>query len=196
MSFTAPLQGTHDRRHRSAVAGILLIASCLAWTPRSAQGQAGVTDVSRYPSQALPDAPAFTFLAVAPTSVSRPVSPRAFASSLINAIDSSGQVLQGIAIDVTPWTYIPGVSISLDEYQQSRAKYALANMQVSLATVRAGGESGNTNVGIGLRFSPWNRSDPMQDATFTNSLRNATRGCFEAVQQAAIDTLPKRSWPI
>lgn len=120
---------------------------------------------------AVPESPAFTLLEVTPASVSRPSSARAFGTAVLNGISPSGEVKQGLALDMAPWTYLPGVRITLDEYQRNRMMYVLANTQLSLATVRAAGDTADTDLGLGLRITLFDQTDPMADTAYTNELR-------------------------
>lgn len=120
---------------------------------------------------AVPESPAFTFLEVNPAAVARPSSARAFGAAVLNGISPSGEVKQGVALDVAPWTYLPGVTVTLQEYQRSRLAFILANAQLSLATVRSAGDSADTDLALGLRLTLLDRTDPMTDTAYTNELR-------------------------
>ncbi len=126
---------------------------------------------------ALPESPAFSFLGVTPAEVARPASAHAFGTAVLNAIDPSGQVVQGLALDVAPWTYLPGVAITLEDYQRRGLLYALANTQLSLATARTAGDSMDTKLALGLRLTLFNTADPMADSAFTNELRRRMAKC-------------------
>lgn len=120
---------------------------------------------------AIPEAPAFTFLNVTPAEVSRPITPRALSTALVNAVGEDGRVRQGFALDAAPWSWIPGLAINLTDYQSDRGKYALANTQLSLATVRASGESASTDLSVGTRVTVLDYGDPMREPGFTDELR-------------------------
>lgn len=128
---------------------------------------------------AIPESPAFTFLNATPAQVSRPTSARALAAGILNgASPLTGKLQQGIAIDLAPWSFVQGLRIPLNEYQRNRGKYILANTQLSLATVRASGDSSSTDLALGLRVTFIDRSDPMSDTAFTNELRRRVRSCL------------------
>lgn len=126
---------------------------------------------------AIPESPAFTFLGVTPAEVSRPSAARAFGTAILDGISPSGEVKQGLALDVAPWTYVPGVTVTLNQYQQSRLSYILANAQLSLASARSAGDSADTDVGIGLRLTLLDGNDPMADTAFTNELARRIEKC-------------------
>lgn len=142
-------------------------ALALAATPAAAQKP-----------YAVPESPAFTYLNVTPAQVSRPTTARAFATALLNGVSPSGELQQGVALDVAPWSFVPGLRIPLDRYQKSGGAYALANTQLSLASVRAAGDSGATDVAAGLRVTFVDHSDPMRDTAFTNGLGRLLTACL------------------
>jgi len=137
----------------------------LAWGPTTLAGQA---DVSPY---AIPDAPAFIFLGANPAEVQRPMSSRSLAASLASGIDDAGRVKQGFALDLAPWSLIPTLRIPLSQYQRSPGSFLLANTQISLGTLRTPGDDGSTDLSLGIRLTLWDKSDPMADPEFTDSLR-------------------------
>ena len=137
----------------------------LAGAPATVAGQSNVS------SYAIPDAPAFIFLGANPAEVQRPTSPRSLATSLASGIDAAGLVQQGFALDIAPWSLIPSLRIPLSQYQRNPASFLLANTQVSLATLRTPGVDGSTDLSLGVRLTLWDKSDPMADPEFTDSLR-------------------------
>src|SRR5690349_21759986 len=108
--------------------------------PGALRGQAvpGAEDSSAAQlTYAIPESPAFTFLGVAPTKVTRASSPRDLGAALTTAIDSTGRVVNGVAIGATVWTLLPDVAIPLRTYRSNGFAYALANSHLSLGTARA-----------------------------------------------------------
>lgn len=128
---------------------------------------------------AIPDAPAFAFLGTSPTRIGRPGTARELAVGLANGLDSLGRVQQGLALDFIPWHLIPGMRITLPDYQQKglNPKYMLANTQLSVGTVRAAGDTASTDLAIGLRVLVHDGLDPMTNESFTSGLRAATAPC-------------------
>jgi hypothetical protein len=128
---------------------------------------------------AIPESPAFTFLDATPAQISRPTTARAFAAAVLNgASPLTGELQQGVALDVAPWSFVPGLRIPLSEYQSSRSRYVLANTQLSHATVRASGDTSATDLAAGVRITLVDRSDPMSDTAFTGELRRRLRSCL------------------
>ena len=127
----------------------------------------------------VPESPAFTFLGISPTKVSRASNARDLGIALLNSVDSTGSLLTGVALAATVWTLLPDVNIGPDKYRTDWKAYALANSQLSLGTVRASGDSGDTDIAIGFRTTFLDRSDPMQSATFVKELTDSLKKCLE-----------------
>jgi hypothetical protein len=110
---------------------VMAYVSCLsggltrsvAQAPTGSGGESSVPVVTSY---AVPEAPAFTFLGLNPSKVTRPISPRDLGVAVLQAVDSSGRVQQGFALSLTPWYYLPGFTIPLDQYQRSWPAYVAA----------------------------------------------------------------------
>src|SRR5262249_47786630 len=69
---------------------------------------------------AVPESPAFAVLGITPQSVTRPTSPRSFATSLLNGLDEKGNFQAGLAIDVAPYLLLAGPALTLEDYQRNR----------------------------------------------------------------------------
>ncbi len=132
---------------------------------------------------AVPQSPAFTYLDVSPTKVERPTTAREFGVGLLNGIDAEGRFRQGFAVEAAPWPWIPGVSIPASQYGHT-LKYMLANLSVSAASARASGDSASTDLAFGLRTTILDRSDPMADRAFRDSLRAVLVACNMASAEA------------
>ena len=126
--------------------------------------------VAREYPYAMPELPALTFIDAGAAKIMRPVIPRALATELVNGIDSAGRVKQGLAIAIAPWALL-GQRITLPQYQKDYGKYLAANTQVSLGTVRVAGNAAATDLGLGLRLTLLDGSDPMHAPEFTDSVR-------------------------
>lgn len=174
-------------------AAVLVLLSIQA---PAAQGRGSAADTSGISlTYAVPDAPAFTFLGVAPTKITRASSARDLGASLVNTIDSTGHVVTGVAIGATVWTLLPNAGVSLDAYQHHLGAYALANSQVSLGTARASGDSSDTNIALGLRTTLYDASDPMRNEEFVNSLTAALTDCLKFVTRPTIGVQPDSTGP-
>lgn len=127
--------------------------------------------------------PAVTFLGASPTEITRPATAQALAADILNAIDPSGTVKQGLSLDIAPWSLIPGLRITLQDYQQDAKKYMLANTQVSVATIKSTGSVNDTDLGIGFRVTLLDDSDFLKDIDYMGELdRRMDEGCKQPEQ--------------
>ncbi|HSM60884.1 MAG TPA: hypothetical protein VK849_08815 [Longimicrobiales bacterium] len=133
-----------------------------------------------FPS-AVPESPAFVFLGAAPSDVLRPGTARDLGAALLSGISRDGKVQQGLAVELVPSFLVPGLSIPLADYRDSRLKYALANTQLSLATVRSAGDTASTDLSLGVRITLWDASDPMLDRAFAGDVASGFRSCLARV---------------
>lgn len=158
-------------------AGVTLALVAAAGVIPAARAAAQTEEARNLWGYAIPESPAFTFLNASPAEVTRPARPRDLAFALANGLDSLGHVQQGIAIDVVPWPWIPGLRPNLARYQDRWWIYAAVNTGVSLGTVRSAGDSASTDVGLGIRTVLFDRSDPMSNRSFTDSLGARSAHC-------------------
>ena len=159
---------------RAARVGPALVAAAALAAPAAAQEPQFRT--------AVPESPAFTFLGVTPSLVSRPSSVRDLGASLLTGLNPDGVMQQGFALDVTPWIYVPGLSIPLSEYGSSVWKRGLANLQLSFGTVATAGDSASTDMALGLRTTLFDGTDGMQQEAFTGPVAAGLRGCVNVVR--------------
>jgi hypothetical protein len=157
----------------SAAATLLVVAAHSVSGQDTASGKSAVPEVWNF---AVPETPATSYLEAGAATVVRPLTARDLAAELINTIDSSGGVRQGIALAVTP-SYLLRRRVSLDRYRKSPGAYAYANTQVSLATVRTAGGDGSTDLALGLRTVFFDKSDPMRDPGFALRLDSIMATC-------------------
>ncbi|MGI4873100.1 MAG: hypothetical protein ACRYFX_18225 [Janthinobacterium lividum] len=159
-------------RLSQAFLGLVLLAFLARTPPAAAQTPAPAADSgsTRHYPYAMPEVPALTFIDAGSPKISRPVTPRALATELVNAIDTAGRVQQGLAIAVAPAALL-GKAVTLADYQHNYGQYLISNAQVSLGTVRVAGTTGATDLGLGLRLTLFDGSDPMRSTTYTDSVR-------------------------
>ena len=146
---------------------VQVIASVLCCLPTVLCGQQ---------SFAVPQSPAFTYLDLSPTRIERPTTARDVGIGLMNGIDAQGRVRQGLAAEATPWPWIPGLAIPASSYGNV-GKYMLANLALSFGSARAAGDTAATDLAFGARTTVVDRSDPMADRAFRDSLRAAAVAC-------------------
>ncbi|MCB2380050.1 hypothetical protein LGH70_20820 [Hymenobacter sp. BT635] len=129
-----------------------------------AQGHQGDTKPasSRSFDFSVPASPAFVTLGVSPENVVRPISPRLFAASLADAIDQSGRIQSGVAIDAAPFM----ATTTLQQYRESSVRRFFANTQFSLGTTKGQSSVDEALQGaVGIHFTLLNTSDPRLDST-------------------------------
>ncbi|NOT09672.1 MAG: hypothetical protein HOP28_15880 [Gemmatimonadales bacterium] len=174
----------------------------------AAKERAALTNLS------VPDIPAFSFLGAAPTTIARPSGARALGAALLQGIDGAGKAKQGFALEILPLLHI-GRPTSLRDYQNSLWARIRNNLQLSIGTARATGDSADTDVGIGLRLTLFDAGDALADRGFVAKVDSAMALCAPtgvgnappvSVDQAAVercmggklkalvDTLTAKSW--
>lgn len=142
--------------HRATLS--LLAALGLVSASRS-EAQGDTISLTRLVQFTVPATPALTFIGASTEKISRPTAPKDFAALLSNAIDESGRVIQGLAVELSPKKLlIPRMDA---EGYRRRAGFITANTAISVGTIKATGDSSSTNLGIGLRSTILDRSDPM-----------------------------------
>lgn len=122
---------------------------------------------------AIPESPAFAVLDVTPEKVIRPASGRALATSILNGLDSEGNLQRGFALDTRPYLLANGDDLSLQDYRTNGMKRALARLSLSLAT--ASGESDDDQAdrySVGLRWTAFDNGDPRLNAQLSQCFRN------------------------
>lgn len=127
---------------------IACIAGVIAGWPESASAME--TDIGEL---AAPSSPAFTILGIAPSEISRPVTPRAFLISIADIIDKDG-IPSDFALDIAPYWWSSHPKLTFDEYRNSRGflEAALQTLSVSIGTDRLEDDLGS-NIGLGARLN-------------------------------------------
>jgi hypothetical protein len=147
---------------KAIVAALVCLLVGIELVHAQSDGKSPVDNFNHYSLDfAVPESPAFTLLGLSQPSVIHPTSIRDFGASLVNGVSSGGQLQTGIAIDTAPYLLVAGNDLTLADYQNNRVTRLLANTQLSLATTKADGESGNgTRVGVGLHMKLYDLGDP------------------------------------
>ncbi len=127
------------------------------------KNQKGSTAVAAV-DMSVPESPAFTVLGLTPQTVTRPTSPRQFATSLLNGVDNSGNFQSGLAMDFVPFLLIAGDQSTLMEYQMQYVTRLLSRTQFSFATTKGATEDDKSmRLALGLNVTLWDRGDPRTD---------------------------------
>jgi hypothetical protein len=151
-------------------------AGVVALLLAAAAGRAGAQQGDSLKPWAIPPSPAFTFLGTTPGQVERPTAARSVALGLVQDL-ASGGIPRGLALDVAPWSFVPGLRIPLRRYQTDPAAYALANTQLSIGSIQAKGDTADTDLALGVRTTLYDRGDPMTDTAYTNAVRRGLVQC-------------------
>src|SRR3954471_8523575 len=105
---------------------------------------------AQLPAYNIPDDPAFAFLGVSPKKVANPGTLPKLGVAIANGIDVDGRVNTGLAVSFLPST-IFRFSPTPERYRNGTPAFWLYNTQLSLATIRASGDTGSADLGYGLR---------------------------------------------
>lgn len=109
----------------------------------------------------VPESPAFTVLGVTPSTVVRPGSPKAFASSILSGLDQNGNFQSGLAFDLTPYMLFNGENITIRDYNEHYLTRLLSRTQFSFATIKgSSADDTATRVAAGVNFTIWDKGDP------------------------------------
>jgi hypothetical protein len=112
----------------------------------------------------VPESPAFTVLGLTPETVTRPTSPRQFATSLLNGVDTSGNFQSGLALDFVPYLLLAGDQSTLRDYQTRYVTRLFSRSQFSFATTKgASDDDKSMRLALGLNLTLWDRGDPRTD---------------------------------
>lgn len=155
-------------------------AQAPALAPEKAQAakeRAALTNLS------VPEIPAFSFLGATPTNIARPNGARAVGAALLQGVDVNGKVKQGFALEILPFLHLGNTS--LQQYQNSAWARIKSNLQLSIGTTRASGDSASTDVGLGLRATLLDKGDALADKEFVQRVDALTDECAPASPDAS-----------
>ena len=86
---------------------------------------------------ATPDSPASQLIGSTASTIPNISTPGAFATSLLNGLNSDGKFSTTIGFDTVPYLLFRGSGITLEEYQNQGLSRFLANTTISVATISA-----------------------------------------------------------
>jgi hypothetical protein len=133
----------------------------------------------------VPEMPATVILGVTPAKITRPITPKDFASTIIQGIDPSGRVQQGLALEGS-LALFRAFRVPLSTYQQSRRARFWSNLLVSLATTRVASDTQSTDLAWGLRAPLYDDGDPMAQPAYTSRLGAALLTCAPSKPQLVV----------
>ncbi|HEY4273216.1 MAG TPA: hypothetical protein VGM65_14555 [Candidatus Udaeobacter sp.] len=129
--------------------------------------------------------PAFMALDLSPETVSNPSTPRDFAAALLNGVDRGGVLNTGVAIEATPFRWIPNVRTDIKAYSENYWNRLLYNFSFSLATAKAS-NSDSDAVRLALGFSALLYQNAESDPRRSTELKNAFHQVNESYQMSGI----------
>jgi hypothetical protein len=100
----------------------------------------------------VPESPGFATLGVTPSKVLRGNIAKPVVTSLLGQITGGGKLKGGVAIDVAPYFLYGGKVNNVEAYRSNPIRRALANAQVSFATVQDQKDTASMLFGAGLRI--------------------------------------------
>ena len=163
-SGAVPEESDTSRADSSASAPVAPPSNNAAAPPQGVTGTDADKVADREVDLSVPESPAFTVLGVTPETVTRPTTPREFATSLLNGVDQKGNFQTGIALDFVPYLTFFGNQTSLFDYRNSRVERFLARTQLSFATTKgASTEDKAARLALGVRLTLFDKGDPRLD---------------------------------
>ncbi len=157
--------------------------------PPESSGTESDSITEREVDLAVPESPAFTVLGVNPETVTRPTTPREFATSILNGVDQNGNFQTGLALDFVPFLTFFGDQTSLSSYRTNRMERFLARTQLSFATTKGTtDEDKATRLALGLRLTLWDKGDPRLDRLLDTCYAGAVND--PRLTSAALRTFP------
>ena len=155
-----PTRASSSRTSHEAVSALDSPASASTPDPFRQSLDVGLTKLPSL-DRPISAVPAFTALDLSPESVSHPTNPRDFAASLLNGVDRKGVLQTGLALETTPFRFIPGWRQDYPHYNSddlsgywTRFFY---NFSLSLATAKATADKDDEsiNLALGLQAILW-----------------------------------------
>ena len=135
-----------------------------------------------------PTSPAFSILDVAPTSVSRPSTPRALALELYSKTQHGTVIPNNYSLEVAPHWLRPQPRLSFDAYTTPTPAQSLKqSFSLSFATARpdSADSDGPTRVAVGVRVAPHSGHTSSKFRSLTASLDTMQRARIPVVRQLA-----------
>jgi hypothetical protein len=173
-SRAASAVSERSREGSAAPAAVAPRSKNSATSPAEATGSEADNITQRDVDLSVPESPAFTVLGVTPETVTRPTTPREFATSLLNGVDQKGNFQTGIALDFVPFLTFFGDQTSLFSYKHNRLERFLARTQLSFATTKGTTtEDKAARLALGLRLTLLDKGDPRLDGKLNECYTDA-----------------------
>jgi hypothetical protein len=140
---------------------VLLTAAALSTSARDSLSDTLVNKMKL--DFAVPDIPAFQVLGVEPDVILRPSDAKAFALMLGEQTLRNGVLPESYAAEIAPGLLFDAGRLTLSKYRAAPWFY---NTRLSVGSSRKPGTSGATQVGFGLRTTPYSAGDLKTDEKF------------------------------
>jgi hypothetical protein len=156
---------------------LLLACFGLAVVPRAAKAADGVPaaapadDVGKARLDlSTPDVPAFTALGVSPSKISTPTNIKDFVAAISSGISSTGQVQNGVAIEVAPAQLVLDYDKKKPDESTERLARYLGGLTISIGTNALSNTTTPTmQAAVGARWSIWGYT-PQADPTLAKCI--------------------------
>jgi len=166
--------------NRTSTISVLLLASVLSVQAQNVATNAKNTTLDF----SIPDSPAANVLGVTPSSITKPTTPRSFATALLNGFDQNGNFQNGISLDTAPYLLAYGDKVSLSSYQHSYALRMFSRFQTSIATTKGTSTDKSSKVGLAFQVTLFDFGDPRMNRGFLKELDQAAAKAAENVANA------------
>ncbi len=117
----------------------------------------------------VPDITAFSILDIKPNDISKPGNVKEFAMGLANFVSETGGLRPGLAVEWAPFKTFNKNSGNWEAKDGNTTKFEFKNILISGATTS---DSSNVRMAFGLKFSPIDKTNPLNDPQWVDSLES------------------------
>ncbi len=114
-----------------------------------------------------PGISAFSILDIEPSAISRPGNLKEFALGVTNFVNTKGDLRAGLAMEWAPFYTFNRKTGNWQNKSNNRDKFEWKNITLSFATTN---DSTNVKLASALRFSPIDRTNPLNDKVWMDSI--------------------------
>jgi hypothetical protein len=105
-------------------------------------------------------------------------------ATVVSTFDATGVYRQGIALDVEPWSLIPGLRVSQKDYESSWGSALVATTQLSFAAVSALAGTHDTDLTAAARFALVSRGGNDKSGMFLDGLHHEMEAYFDGAHDS------------
>jgi hypothetical protein len=150
----------------------------------------------------MPNSPAFILLDVAPTSIDRPTSTKAFATSVLNNVNQNNGIPQNYAVEFTPYWFVKHPKLTAFKYWGynkeedkqlvgSQAKYLSVSFATVNSSVNAVTGKNYNNMSLGVRSTLLNVRKNKKGASDIDDLKAKNLKFIQRVSQINDENIRK-----